>query len=250
MDENLNFKQRVLDQKSINEFNVDVFSERQATHFKTFFAKTRSNKSIKIVVDMGGGNGYFATELSKMEIPVRVIDSDNESIQNCKNLNNSYIDAHIGNALSPDIKGDEDIICFNLILHHLIGATEKETRELQKQSISLWRDRAQYIFINEYIYDSFIGYFSGRLIYEITKNKILSMICKFFASIIPSFRANTFGVGVRFRAHQEWCDIFEECEFEIVSKIYAQPDYTSPFLRALFIREVRTDSFLLKAKRV
>ena len=91
-----------------------------------------------------------------MQILVRIIDSDKKSIQNCKNLNNIYIDAHIGNALSPDIKGDEDIVCFNLILHHLIGATEKETRELQKKTIRLWRDRVQYIFINEYIYDSYV----------------------------------------------------------------------------------------------
>mgnify|MGYP001166758468 CR=1 FL=1 len=249
MDADLHFKQKTLEQHQIDEFNTDVFAKKQATHFETLTANARSNNSIKTVVDMGGGNGYFATELSGMEIFVRIIDSDKKSIQNCKNLNNIYIDAHIGNALSPDIKGDEDIVCFNLILHHLIGATEKETRELQKKTIRLWRDRVQYIFINEYIYDSFVGYFSGRLIYEITKNKFLSMISKIVTHVIPSFRANTFGVGVRFRAHKEWCDIFEECGFEIVSKIYAEPDYTAPVLRILFIREVRTDSFLLKARR-
>ena len=65
MDADLHFKQKTLEQHQIDEFNTDVFAKRQATHFKTLTANTRSNNSIKTVVDIGGGNGYFATELRK-----------------------------------------------------------------------------------------------------------------------------------------------------------------------------------------
>ena len=240
-------EQVTLDPNQIEEFYIDIFAEHQVRHFEQL-TKFLDAEEINLVADIGGGCGYFARELnSKTGLRVRVLDTDQESIETCLAANNPNVEARIGDALDPKSMNDEDIITFNLILHHLVGRDENETRILQKKAIMAWRGNAKYLFINEYIYDSLVYYVSGRIIFEITKSKFLSNICRFISKIIPSFRANTFGVGVRFRAHNEWVELFEECGFEVVDKVFSEVESTALPLRMLLIRSVRRDSFLLKS---
>jgi hypothetical protein len=119
------------------------------------------------------------------------------------------------------------------------------TRALQKQALSAWLHKVKYIFVNEYVYQSYLGNVSGRLIYEITKNRFLSFIGSAISKIVPSLRANTFGVGVRFRAHDEWAKLFEEGGFRVVARVYGKDDYFALPRRLLLIRTIRRDSFLL-----
>src|SRR3546814_5915085 len=100
-------------------------------------------------------------------------DMDSRSIEECARLGG---EGQIGDALNPVPVGDEDVVTFNLILHHLVGPSEAATRELQVRALSAWRGRARRVFVDEYIYQSFVPGVSGRLIYEITSSKILSFI--------------------------------------------------------------------------
>lgn len=237
--------QKKLSQSQIEAFYIDCFNESQVKDFIGFTKKNQRTNE-QVVVDIGGGVGYFAQNLNKQTgYKVRVIDSDKISIDRVTQLNNIKIEGVVGDALAPDIKGDEDIVCFNLILHHLIGSTEAETRLLQKKALLAWSNSKVTIFVNEYIYDSFIGYLSGRMIYEITSSKVLSAIGRAIGKIIPSLRANTFGVGVRFRAHREWLKLFEECGFNVSSISFGEIEHTAMPLRLLFIKQKRRDSFLL-----
>ena len=179
-------------------------------------------------------------------MPVRVLDSDIRSIDLCKKKG---IDAIHDDALNPTIVGDESVVCFNLILHHLIGASEQETRRLQEHALSIWRSTAKMIFVNEYIYESYIfRNFSGWLIFKITSSIILSKIGDFIAKFAPSLKANTFGVGVRFRSHAEWREIFSSLGFDIVGTLIGQQEDVSLLRRCLLIKNCRRDSFLLKPK--
>lgn len=191
--------------------------------------------------------GYFAKAIQDIiALPVRVLDSDVRSIEYCKQAG---IEAVQDDALNPTIIGDESIICFNLILHHLVGASEQETRRLQKQALSAWRSTAQMIFVNEYIYESyFMTNFSGWLIFKITSSTVLSNIGSFIAKFAPSLKANTFGVGVRFRSHAEWREIFSSLGFEIMGTVIGPQEYVSLPRRCLLIKNCRRDSFLLKPK--
>lgn len=237
-----------LEQHQIEAFYIDCFANDQVAHFQRLTENIPSEKK-KVVVDIGGGCGYFAKDLNTATgLRVRVIDSDKKSIKACRDHHIDGIEAVLGDALRPRVAGDEDIVCFNLILHHLIGRNEKETREIQSNALTAWREQSQYIFVNEYIYDSLIRNLSGRLIFEITKSKLLSSIGAAVSKVIPSFKANTFGVGVRFRAHKEWMRLFEECGYEVVSKAHGEVEHTALPLRLLLIAEVRRDSFLLKRK--
>lgn len=231
-----------LSQSQIEAFYVDVFAESQVNDLLNMASITKKN-----VVDVGGGVGYFAQELqSKTDCRVRVIDSDVTSIGKVIALDNINIEAEIGDALNPKVKGNEDFVCFNLILHHLIAKSEKRTRELQKKALISWENTGATIFVNEYIYESYIGNLSGRLIYKITSSKFLSAIGAVIGRINPSLKANTLRVGVRFRANREWIKLFDECGFKVLSMTYGKVEPTPIALRLLLlIKNVRRDSFLL-----
>jgi SAM-dependent methyltransferase len=240
-------KQSTLNSDQLSKFYLNNFATRQSQHF--LFLTKEINIMRMAVLDIGGGIGAFARALkSKSSMEVIVLDSDEEAVRICKEYksNEIAINAVIGDALNPPRLDDVGIVCFNLILHHLVGKDEAETKELQKKALTYWRDKAQYIFINEYIYDSYILNCSGRIIYLFTSNKILSKIATLVGKFIPTLRANTSGVGVRFRAHKEWVKFFDECGYKVAGKVIADNDYVSPFLRLLLIDKIRTDSFLLK----
>jgi hypothetical protein len=137
------------------------------------------------------------------------------------------------------------VACFNLILHHLVGDSEAATRALQRRALERWRGQARFVFVNEYIYESFVGQLSGWLIYQITSSRVLSWLGRQVARLVPAFRANTFGVGVRFRAHDEWKRVFAEAGYDIAGEITGADEHVSPPLRLLLIRTIRRDSFLL-----
>jgi len=240
-------RQVKLAQHQIEAFYSDRLANDQIVHFQKLVGSDLISK-IRVVVDVGGGCGHFARQLvEKTGLQTRVVDSDQLSIENCKRDYGDHLEAEVGDALKPQIYGDEDVVCFNLILHHLVGSTESETRALQKQALIAWREQAKTIFINEYIYDSFIKGFSGRIIYEITRSPFLSVLGRLVGTFIPSLKANTFGIGVRFRAHHEWIELFEECGFRLIKSEYGRLERISLPRRILLIKRKKRDSFLLQS---
>jgi hypothetical protein len=234
--------QKVLSNEQIEAFYHDEFVEDQVRDFKTLVDSGPSRNSI--VVDVGGGCGFFAKRLSRLtSYNVRVIDMDTTSVEACRE---SGVEAFCGDALNPDISlGKGGVACFNLILHHLIGASEQITLDLQRKALGTWRSHMHCVFVNEYIYESYLGNLSGWLIFQITKNRILSWIGRTISYLIPSFKANTFGVGVRFRAHNEWKHIFESAGYVVTSMVTGNAERVAIPLRLLLIKTIRRDSFLL-----
>jgi hypothetical protein len=158
------------------------------------------------------------------------------------------VEAMVGDALQPDKKNDEALVCFNLILHHLVATSENETLALQTRAISNWRQSGTKVFVNEYIYESWFGDFSGWLIYQITKSKFLSKVGLIISKVMPSLKANTFGVGVRFRSGSEWKKIFDNSGFVVEAEIKGEEEFISLPRRLLLIKNIRRDSFLLLVK--
>ena len=236
-------EQRVLSADAIEAFYHENFVADQARDF----VELSKGEQQGTVIDMGGGCGFFARCLRESNgRKVRVIDMDPRSVETCRQAG---IEAETGDALNPKISGDESVVCFNLILHHLVARSEQKTREMQRSALRVWKGKTQAIFVNEYIYESFFLTASGWLIYQITKSQALSAICKLISRVVPSFRANTFGVGVRFRAHEEWKQLFAEAGYEVVASCIGQAENVSPPLRCLLIRTIRRDSFWLLPKR-
>lgn len=240
--------QQTLSPNQIETFYHDDFVESQVRDFIKLL-KISATPSLVNIVDIGGGCGFFAKALQNLTgLKVRVLDTDLKSIESCKHKG---IDAAQEDAISPTIKGDESVVCFNLILHHLVGKSEEETLDFQKRALLAWYSNGSAIFVNEYIYESYcVAGFSGWLIYQITSNSALSKLGNLIAKISPSLKANTFGVGVRFRSHQEWVSIFKSLEFNVVATVTGKQEGVTLSRRMLLIKNCRRDSFLLKPKFV
>lgn len=233
--------QEMLSVRQLEAFYHDEFVEDQTRDFKNLLARVDCGSSV--TVDVGGGCGFFARRLSEMTgRRLRVIDLDPVSVATCRNAG---LDAVEGDALAPVVMGDEQIATFNLVLHHLVGSTESLTRALQIRALQSWRRQVSHLFVNEYIYESYVGRFSGWAIYQITSSRALSAIGRVIAKLIPAFRANTFGVGVRFRAHAEWRDLFREAGFDVLASAQGNDERVALPLRLLLIRAIRRDSYLL-----
>ncbi len=233
--------QKVLTQQQVEAFHHDCFVEEQVAHFVEMVGDL-SGKAV--IVDVGGGIGLFAHRLQSLTgHEVRVLDLDQASVALCERLG---VKCSVGDALKPEFVGDEGMASFNMILHHLVGATEKETRVLQARALGAWHTRGARLFVNEYIYESQLGNFSGWLIYQITKSKILSAIGRAVSTFVPSLRANTFGVGVRFRSVEEWRNLFEAAGYRIGRHMRGEEEPVSIPQRMLLIKNRRRDSFLLE----
>ncbi len=233
--------QRTLSPQQIAAFYHKGFVEEQADHFKRLTIDRI--QPAKVTVDIGGGCGYFATRISEaVGVKVRVIDLDPVSVS--ESLKHG-IDAIVGDALDPPKSGDEGIVCFNLVLHHLVADTDRNTRRLQQEALRIWWGTGASLFVHEYNYESWWRGASGWLIYQITKSATLSTIGRGISRFVPSLRANTFGVGVRFRSNVEWQQLFRDSGFETVGEIRGTPERISWARRLLLIKVIRRDSFLL-----
>lgn len=236
-------EQQKLSEDQIKAFYHDSFVEDQVRDFHELLGPILHPRPERII-DVGGGAGFFARCLQEeIGIPVSVLDSDPQSIQLCEQAG---IEAELGDALHPVIADHDVVVCLNLILHHLVGKSEAETNGLQRQALSVWQPRARAIFVNEYIYESFLfKNISGRLIFLITSSALFSYMGGLVAKVIPSLKANTFGVGVRFRASDEWKEIFTSLGFDVVGTVKGVDEDVSFARRLLFIKSCRRDSFLL-----
>jgi hypothetical protein len=237
--------QIVLGKEELKEFYHECFVDDQA---KDFLALQRvPADKIGKVVDIGGGCGFFAKKIMDLGITdVLVMDTDDNSVRTC---GEKGVKAEISDALSPRIQGDEAIVCFNLILHHLIGSSEAMTLDAQKRALSAWRGRGVSLFVNEYVYEGFINEkSSAKLIWCITSSKLLSIIGKFVSWFIPSLKANTFGFGVRFRTKSDWERIFSATGYEVAGYSRGVDEEISLARRLLLIKSRRRDSFLLREK--
>lgn len=232
--------QNTLSIEQIEAFYHDEFVKDQVQHFvKLFDGKFELNQ----VTDIGGGCGFFAKSLMQQtNFIVKVIDMDPASVATCLETG---IAASRGDAISPEISGNEDIVSFNLILHHLVADTEADTLNLQQRALIAWHAHARALFVNEYIYESYLAGFSGWLIFQITKSSFLSSIGLIVSKLIPSLKANTFGVGVRFRSHHEWRQIFAATGFTVTQCVVGHDEPVSLARRFLLIKNIRRDSFML-----
>lgn len=235
-------QQTLLAQKQLAPFYHSDFVKSQIQNYRIMTPEYIDKPYTAI--DVGGGFGYFAETLRATEnVKVRVIDSDPVSIAACREKG---LDARLGDALKPQLTGDEDVVCFNLILHHLVSNTASGTTKMQKAALLAWKENAKLIFVDEYIYDSYLGDMSGWLIYFITSSRHLSAVARAISRYITSLSANTFFVGVRFRSRNSWLKLFESIGYNTLVEIRGSEETVSLARRLLLIKSCRRDAFLLK----
>jgi len=227
--------QRPLRQDQLRQFGHDLFVEDQVRDFAAICPVTSGN-----VVDLGGGRGYFARALADRFPGIRthVIDSDATAVGLCIA---SGIEAHQADILRYIPTEGEQVACLNLVLHHLVGNDEAETRELQLAALRNWRRPGAILFVNEYVYESRFRDAAGGAIFTVTSNRALSAVAR-----MAGLRANTYGTGVRFRSRAAWLVIFQEAGFVLAGVTRGHRENVAWPLRPL-VRSIRRDSFVLQA---
>lgn len=234
--------QRLLSAERIREFHHAGFIGDQVDHFRKLTEREAGVGGV--VVDVGGGVGRFAEALLKQRLKVRVLDRDEESVALARDKG---IEADIGDACAPCIRGDESFVTLNLVLHHLVCSSELATKDLQRRALSVWAESNARVFVNEYIYESaMISGLASSVIFRVTKSRVLSLILDFASMMLPSIRANTSGVGVRFRSSEDWRAIFEASGFDVEGYVRGNEEQVPVLLRFLLVKSIRRDSWLLK----
>jgi len=159
-------------------------------------------------LDVGGGNGKFADKLLSHYPKARGTVLDNSELllsRNQQNPRKSLICDSVENL--SKLQGKYDIVCFNWLLHHLVGNSYSETRKnistALEAVIPLLSERGRIsIFENMYnglIFDGLPSY----LIFTLTSSKAL-------AGFTRKMGANTAGVGVCFLSRKQWVETVDK----------------------------------------
>lgn len=188
-------------------------------------------------VDVGGGNGLFADRVlaNYPQSQGTVLDSSELLLsKNTKNTRKKIIRA---DALDLVNFGNYDIIFCNWVLHHLVktGSYTQTTKNLEiffDSSRKVLSSRGR-LSIFEIDYNGFIDDLPGKSIFHLTSSK-------FIAPLTSKLGANTAGVGVCFRSHNEWVRKIEKSGYKILSYTQDSEDTPLSLMKKylLFIKKV------------
>jgi SAM-dependent methyltransferase len=181
------------------EFVTDVIWEAFASEVRKDFPD-----GIFSFIDLGGGNGVFADRVLRNfpKSTGTVLDNAPSLLE--KNVPHERKTVVLGGieqieSLLPGRRFD--VVCFNWVLHHLVGSTHEASTKHQCKAL---QDAAGLLSPNgrisviENFYDGWLfDALPGRVIFELTASKAL-------AGLIRSMGANTAGVGVCFRSRNDW----------------------------------------------
>jgi SAM-dependent methyltransferase len=244
-------QQRILPQSAIDAFDTPEGMAEQLQHFKSLLGF--NPRSVFSLLDVGGGTGFFASAI-QTKFPyaeITILDLNEQSVMKGKQLG---LNAIHGSILDPpaEVRGRKfDVVSFNLIFHHIIGGDESSTFDLQSRALTqvrgLLANQGQ-MFVHEICYEGrLFPDLSARLIYEITASRCLSKVLRLVGRAIPALRANTAGIGVRFRPTRGWMALANRSGLEVVNACQGEPEGHSWLRRILLlIREVRRQSLLLR----
>ena len=143
----------------------------------------KSIKSAKTILDVGCGNGSFLKQVSKTRRTIKLYGSDESSSYLRIAKKNVDADFILDDIISTKIKKKFDTITAIALLHHLIGKTRKDSKNLTKktlQNCSNMLNDGGCIIIMEPV-------FSNRFLMD-----IIFYIKKFF-TIISAKRITIFG---------------------------------------------------------
>jgi SAM-dependent methyltransferase len=201
-------------------------------------------------LDIGGGNGLFSDKLLDNYPNATGTIIDNSQLllsKNTANTRKTVICDSVQNL--ADIKDKYDLVCFNWLLHHLVGNSYSETRNnistAVDSAMSLLTPRGR-LSICENMYNGLvIDWLPSRLIFVLTSSKAI-------ASIIKRMGANTAGVGVCFLSYNQWVETIEKTSLKILK---FSNDKKWPFslkwLLFLHIGNIRYGHFwLMKTARI
>jgi SAM-dependent methyltransferase len=234
--------QRILSEAQLSEFYIETFVSDQLDHYGKLIG--RSDREQK-VIDIGGGAGYLAAALHEnFAVASTVWDIDPRAIRLARLR--GVAAEHKDILLGTDFQS-ADVVLFNLVLHHLVMSSNRDTLDAQRRALTNSLECSDTVLVHEYVYQSFVWEgLSAYIIWVLTSSRILARALSFIGRLIPSLNANTVGIGVRFHSKKGWCNQFEQAGFELVRAIDCEDELVSPARRLLFIKRLHRTTFLLR----
>ena len=133
----MNIEQRILHRDALDVFHDSIpFAFDEIEDFKGCYNYDRDSSFT--LLDVGGGVGHFVLALQQ-EFPnmrATILDLDENAISKAKS---NGLHAVVGSVLTPPPSiplQTFDVVCFNLILHHIIAENDRDTRKLQELAFS------------------------------------------------------------------------------------------------------------------
>lgn len=222
------------------DFYGDVEPHSYDYYFIDFIKKTKKQGSN--LLDIGGGSGTFAQLVkdSCLDIGVHVVDPSKKLLDR---INDTRIKKFHGNL--PDqifVDSDFDYVHIKEVLHHIVGSSIGETKELLRESLFTMKGFLKedgFLLIHELFYESYlIPTLSRTLIFN-----LLALQNKFGIKV-PA-KEFLIGLGVCFYTRPEFELILNDCGFKIVD--FHEEYWDSTFkTRLLFLQNWGRMLFIVK----
>jgi hypothetical protein len=212
-------------------------------YFLTFLSKFAGSNSN--LLDIGGGSGKFAS-LTKNNIPdmdVTVVDPCQPLLNMIKNPQIKVVCGELPQSLNLDNCGSFKFIHIKEVLHHIVGATIKDSKELCKTSlmkVNEMLDEDGYLLIHEIFYEGHITSLPRTLIFY---------LCEFQRKTKIKIPGDEFleGLSVCFYARSEFRSMLNDCGFEIVQ--YNESNWKKSYKTTLLgIKRYGRMIFILKKR--
>lgn len=170
------------------------------------------------VLDVGGGTGMFSDYLLERYINFQCIVLDNAKSLLQKNRMHVRKRLLYGSAedIGELVEEPQDLILFNLVLHHFVTKSYSSTLQKQREILSaaskVLKPNGR-IFVIE---DVVKGIFSDNLC-SFLINRLTSASNPVLARFVRRMGANTAGTGICFLGSNQWNKQFEESGLQIVA---------------------------------
>ncbi len=194
------------------------------------FLRTHLADQPQWLLDVGGGNGRFVDGLLHAFPLARGVLIDLAQSMVARNRSHPRKTALIGDANSfPEevVRHRYDLITLNVLLHHLVGDNDNDTRHNVLRCINKLRlllSAHGRLIVYEQVYDRWFeaGPEPGAIVYGLTRLRNPLVV-----PVLRRMGANTAGVGVRFRSRTEWRRLFTSAGYDICTDAPITVDRTS-----------------------
>lgn len=194
---------KTLDAAQLEAFDTEYVTEPRWLLFKSHLDRHFPEGDFSFL-DVGGGNGVFADRLLAGYPAARgtVLDSAPSLLARNTPHERKTLQAQSAANLSH-LEERFDLVCFNWVLHHLIGNSRKESidhvRATLMSAVGLLTPRGCIAVFENFYQGYLVDDLPGSLIFNLTSSKALARVTK-------AMGANTAGLGVCFQSKRGWLD--------------------------------------------
>ncbi|MGD9125911.1 MAG: class I SAM-dependent methyltransferase [Planctomycetia bacterium] len=207
---------KYLPESQTQAFNVEYMKEDRWLWFKGMVEEHFRDTPIR-VLDIGGGNGIFADKILNAfpHAEVVLLDcSENLLKKNTEHPRKHLVLESVEN-LQEVFAGEKfDVITLNLVLHHLVGMSYRESRKNVLNTLAMAQNILSddgRIFVCENMYNGLVvDSFPSRCIYKLTSIRN-PLVVKLFRR----WGANTAGTGVCFQSRKMWHRVMRQVGLKV-----------------------------------